>query len=108
MIKISIVCVAMQWTPLMKACQNGHAGVVSELLKAGAAVNATNKLADTALIIACDRGHENVVEILMEYGADATIQGYNGHLAENMNEKGDGKCAEVIRKCRLLQTNNSK
>jgi ankyrin repeat protein len=61
------------WTvrvpPLYRAAWRGHVGVVSLLLRAGAAVDA-RRSGSTALQEACYRGHAGVVRLLLEAGAD--------------------------------------
>jgi ankyrin repeat protein len=55
--------------PLHRAAWGGHVGVVSLLLRAGAAVDA-RRSGSTALQEASFRGHAGVVRLLLEAGAD--------------------------------------
>lgn len=62
-------------TPLMAAALRGDRAIVARLLAAGAALEATDERAYTALFYACydaeeDRGHPEVVELLLDAGAD--------------------------------------
>jgi len=62
-------------TPLMAAAVLGHGAIVTVLLAAGAAVDATDDRGFTALFHGCydpdeDRGHPGVVEQLLAAGAD--------------------------------------
>ena len=60
------------YKPLFFASFNGHAAVVSLLLKSGAGPNQLNtKYYATPLIVASQNGHADVVKLLLEYGADA-------------------------------------
>lgn len=48
-------------TPINVACENGHLGIVVELIKAGADVNKADCL-KTPLAYACEKGHLDVVK----------------------------------------------
>ena len=56
--------------PLHLAAMNGLAAVTKELLKAGADVNATNKILQTPLIYSIIEEHPPVIKILVSGGAD--------------------------------------
>ncbi|RWS08707.1 ankyrin-2-like isoform X8, partial [Dinothrombium tinctorium] len=60
------------------ASKEGHAHVVTELLKRGANVNAATNKGNTSLHIASLGGQEEVVKILVENGANVNVQSLNG------------------------------
>lgn len=53
-------------TALMIAAYNGHHGIVQQLIKAGADVNAELQFGHSVLTNAIANGHENCVEVLLE------------------------------------------
>ncbi|WIA34776.1 hypothetical protein OEZ86_013081 [Tetradesmus obliquus] len=55
--------------PLHLAVMEGHAGVVQQLLAAGAQVDALHSESATALHIAAARGKEKIVQLLLKAGA---------------------------------------
>lgn len=59
-------------TLLMIASQNGMLRAVERLIKAGVALNKTNKEGRTALMLASINGHADAVRCLLENGADAS------------------------------------
>ncbi|XP_055995755.1 uncharacterized protein LOC125671725 [Ostrea edulis] len=62
-------------TPLITACEGGHASVVEELLKAGADVSLENDMGIVPLVSACERGHVIVVKKLIKAGVDVNLHG---------------------------------
>lgn len=66
---------------LVDAAGRGHAGVVATLLAAGADVDATGHLGQTALMRAAAAGHVRVVEMLLAAGADIDAVDGNGKTA---------------------------
>ena len=58
-------------TDLMLAAANGHTAEVQTLIEAGADVNASGRIGNTALIYAAQEGHSEIVELLLEAGAYA-------------------------------------
>jgi len=66
------VCHEVQggWTAIMYAASAGQVGLVSQLLDAGAHVNAQAASGWTALSRAALKGHATVVETLLRAGAD--------------------------------------
>ena len=73
------------WTPLHRACFNGHADVASFLVKAfkaqparAAALAATNHFGSTALHVAIPNGHAEVVELLLSCGAPLEARNASG------------------------------
>ncbi len=63
-----------QWTPLMKAVQNGHFATARRLLEAGADPNAQDKGGYTPLLFAAAQGHEALIDLLLDYGAEIDHQ----------------------------------
>ena len=55
----------VQQSPLMLACEHGHAHIVQDLLTAGASINRQTQVCSAALIIACHYGQQQVVDILL-------------------------------------------
>lgn len=67
-------------TPLIRAAEQGHAPIVSLLLKFAAKVDAQDDNGDSALLCACRMGHLEAVRVLLTAGADpglANTQGTN-------------------------------
>jgi hypothetical protein len=58
---------------LIDGVMSQHAGLVDELVKAGADVNIKSKDGQTALIIAAGASDEKIVEILLKAGADPDV-----------------------------------
>ncbi len=50
--------------PLMRAAQNGHPGVVRQMLDQGADPSRTNNAGQSALSLARQSGHQTIVELL--------------------------------------------
>lgn len=80
-------------TPMILACQNGHAAVVTLLADAGASIHIADEFGSTPLFIASKNGHLEIVKTLIERDAvvDAVAPGlknnaplaaaaYIGHL----------------------------
>ena len=65
-------------TPLHSAAGLGHAGMVGELIAAGADVNATSTLAGTPLNRAIEEGHVDIALRLIAEGTDVNIGTYKG------------------------------
>jgi len=63
-----------QWSPLMKAAQNGHEDIVRLLILQGANLEQADKGNYTALLLAASRNHANIVEILIKNGAQLDHQ----------------------------------
>jgi ankyrin repeat protein len=61
-------------TTLMAAADGGHAGVVKQLIQAGADVNQANEKGVTALMAATAKGHLGAVKALVEAGADVNAK----------------------------------
>jgi ankyrin repeat protein len=57
------------WTPLHRACVNGHAEVVKALLEKGADVHAKANDGKTPLHRACRYGHYDIAAMLRDRGA---------------------------------------
>ena len=65
-------------TPVMVACQAGHAGLVEELLRAKADVNIQALSGDTALIYAAEQHNQECLFALLDNGASPNISNHNG------------------------------
>ena len=72
------------WTSLLIASQNGHLGVVRELLARGANANAATNSGATPLILASRRGHVMVVRALLAAGADKRHVANHGETAVSL------------------------
>eukprot|EP01041_Mallomonas_annulata_P007182 gene7182-14635_t len=92
-------------TALMLACKNSceKAGIVKELLKAGALVDETDNRGRTALMLACRNGHEEKVETLLEFKADVNLRErkdknsvYRSALWYNINRKPKPKIVKLL------------
>jgi len=64
--------------PLHIATLHHHDLLVSDLLEAGADVDATDSDGYTALMVACLNGYDDTVELLLEYDADSTVKDNEG------------------------------
>lgn len=64
-----------EYGPLAEAVSQGEVGMVLELLKRGANVNAGE---GEALLTACRDCDEDLVELLLEHGADPTLRADDG------------------------------
>ncbi len=71
-------------TPLMRAAFQGNANIVSILVEAGADVNATNSLGETALMKAVTYDSVDVVEYLLSKGANPNLQDNQGKTASDL------------------------
>ena len=65
-------------TALLFAAENGYAEVVSELIMAGAKVDAANPRGNTALFLAATKGHTDIVMALLAAGASLEARGEFG------------------------------
>jgi hypothetical protein len=80
----------MSTTALMFAAQDGHAGIVNDLLKAGAKLEARDNDGDTALMYAAIDNRVDVINILLNAGADVNAR----------NNKGDTPLLAAVRRDR--------
>ena len=86
------------WTPLMYAAFEGHDGIVSDLLAAGATFDARAPNQATPLMLTARNGHARVVELLLAAGADPTLTNDRGQsAAEWALENGNDQIATRIR-----------
>jgi len=69
------------WSLLTFASYSGYTNVVTDLLSAGAKVNAGGRGGDTALTIATVLGHTDVVKVLLSAKADLYAEDQNGMTA---------------------------
>lgn len=65
---------------LMLAASKGLITQVTDLLAAGAEVNARNKWGETALMAAAYQGHEQVIYSLVAAGADTSAVDFREHM----------------------------
>uniref|UniRef100_A0A6A7G1V7 BRCA1-associated RING domain protein 1-like n=3 Tax=Hirondellea gigas TaxID=1518452 RepID=A0A6A7G1V7_9CRUS len=73
------------WTPLHEACQHGHLGIVSVLLKAGALASVPGwESNSTALHDAVEHGREHVIRLLRRHGARDDIRDMMGNTARDL------------------------
>lgn len=74
-------------SPLYKACENGHDGIVKLLLSHGANANLCKENGKTALHAATAYGHKTIVETLLNNAINACKKDGEGALnksCENM------------------------
>jgi uncharacterized protein len=87
-------------TPLLVACRDGHTAIVSELLKAGANVNATEPtFGAVPLHKAVYNGHDDITEILVHQpGIDLNFQGATNGYTPLLDALWHGfdKCALIL------------
>ena len=65
-------------TPLMRAAHLGSAAIASQLINAGAHINATNSDGNNALWLACFSNSVDVINLLIQHGIDINNQNDNG------------------------------
>lgn len=65
-------------TPLIIACQNGHARLAKVLLRHGAAVAAANRSGNTGLHYAVSFGFAPLADFLISQGADDSVRNAAG------------------------------
>ena len=70
--------------PLHAAAYNGHIDIINMLISAGANVDATNSLGQTALHISAQYGYIDIVCSLLDAGADRIIRDNDGHTAVDL------------------------
>ena len=68
-------------TPLIRAAEQGHASLVSLLVKYGSPVNTQDDNGDTALICACRMGHLDAARALLGCSASVALTNSQGHNA---------------------------
>lgn len=68
---------------LMLAAMKGHHEVVTELIRGGVNINATNKAGCTALMLAAREGHAHVVYQLEQAGANTNMRDSSGRTARD-------------------------
>ena len=67
-----------RFTPLMRACKEGRADIVNELLALGVDIAVTNTDGCNALWLACYHGSHEIIEKLIAAGIDIDLQNGNG------------------------------
>lgn len=65
-------------TPLMHACRLGARAIAAELIKCGAALDATNSDGNNALWLACFSGDLELIDLLIRSGINMNHQNDNG------------------------------
>ena len=92
------------WTPLHRACANGHASCVDVLLASGAAIGARKDNGRTPLHLAAIMGERACVGALLEHGADTTLRDGSGMTArERAQQEGHAEIARALTKHERLQ-----
>ena len=66
-------------TPLSRAAEQGHVGLVSMLLSHGGSHDMQDDNGDTALLCACRMGHAGVARVLLAAGADPGVSNMQGN-----------------------------
>ncbi len=61
-------------SPLLEACENGDAAIITALLKAGADPNTAQPEGETALMTASRTGNPDAVKILIDHGASVNAK----------------------------------
>lgn len=69
-----------EWQIIHTAANQGRAGLVTELCKAGADVNSRTALGHTPLLLAAQHGHRNTLEVLLKNGAQASVVDGHGNM----------------------------
>ena len=82
-------------TALHHAAGQGHDGIVTDLLRHGAAVDARTKDGRTALQVAASAGHPAIVKQLLAAGADVAARDDHDWTALHYAARGDGHVAVV-------------
>ena len=78
------------WTPLQKACYNGHANVARALLDKDATVDlARDDTASTPLYLTCYSGHVDAARLMLEKGAEVDQADNNGWTPWGVAKCGD-------------------
>jgi ankyrin repeat protein len=65
--------------PLVSAAEFGRVAIVQALLDAGADIDATDDLQNTACHLAIDNGHAPVLDLLIQRGANLLLRNAEGH-----------------------------
>ena len=73
LLKVFVICVQEQQTPLHIAARLGSVDNVLLLLQHGASPDALTKDQYTPLHIAAKEGHEEVASVLLDYGASQNL-----------------------------------
>ncbi len=68
------------WTPLLRACRNGRADLVSFLLERGANIKAVTEAGSNCLHLACNNGAfgKDIIPLLIKTGVDVAAKAKNG------------------------------
>ena len=76
------------FTPLHRACDNGHLGVAAALISRGATVNAASADGSTPLHCACAKDRPLIVKLLLKHGANPEIADNDGLMATHVAAPG--------------------
>ena len=79
---------------LITAASKGHIEEITDLLKRGADVNATNRAGMTPLMMAASRGHLEAVKLLLEKGADVKAESIFGTA---LKQAAAGRHLEIVK-----------
>ena len=71
---------------LVDAAGEGHAALVSTLLRRGTDVNAPDREGRTALMRSAREGHMAMVQLLLDHGAGVTLRDWRGQTALSLAE----------------------
>ena len=72
---------SVNWTPLMRAGEEGYTDIAKVLIDKGADVNGKDAPGWTALMHAAKNGHTDVAKLLIDKGADVNAKRWDGETA---------------------------
>lgn len=82
----------------MLATEKGQANTIDALLTAGANINFSNDLGETALMRAAQWGETSIVQKLLAAGADPYVQNNMGETALDIaNNRGQTQVTRILR-----------
>jgi ankyrin repeat protein len=92
----NIPCESKYANVLQTACIGGSREIVSDVLDAGANVNAQGGFYNTAIIAAMSNEHFDVVKLLIDHGADLNLESSEGSTLFTAASKGDIKMVSML------------